>query len=67
MKNDFAFTLLVSCSSMLLATCGKNSNTCHWAAEPPFFFFQLKKNGQIFPDSILSNVKLSFAASVTIS
>lgn len=60
MKNKFAFALLISCSSMLLVTCGKNSNTCHWAAEPPDFIFQINHNGKIIPDSILNEIKISY-------
>lgn len=43
-----------------ITSCNKNSNKCKWAAEPPVFLFQIKKNGSALNNSVLTGTKLSY-------
>jgi hypothetical protein len=58
---NFVFALVIYVSYLLVTGCHKNTG-CHWAAEPPYFFFQIKKNGIILNDSILDGLKISYTS-----
>ncbi len=58
MKNNLLFPLL---TIIILASfnCSKTSS-CHYAAEPPIIFLQIKKNGKFFNSDTLIQIKLSY-------
>lgn len=61
MRYKIIFFVVVICSNLSFITgCHKNSNACHWAAEPPSFFFQIKDNGKVLPDSVLNSLKMYY-------
>ena len=60
MSNKPFYFLLFLCCLVLSLSCKKSPNTCHWAAEPPVFFFQIKRNNHVLPDSVLSRLQLSY-------
>ena len=51
----FGFITLLS-----VIGCNKNIDTCKYAAEPPLFLFQIKKDGIVLNDSVLTGIKISY-------